>query len=145
MAKVIHEIMEKPLPDIIDEIKAMIRAAEQANREAEGHSLEAQAAAARAKDEAADAVKKQLGYLEPRITEAQDTAGKALNMAKEVQARVDSHDDALNSHSDAIKDLSGAVAKLRSDLNDLGVAVVNGLKGYGEYIMSHVDFLKIKN
>jgi hypothetical protein len=137
-----HEIMTKPLPDIIDELRALITRAEAAALDAEGHSQDAKAAAAQAGKEAGEAVKKQIGYLEPRVTEAQDTAGKAYGLAKEAKAIGEGNTGAINNNSQAILDLSDAVKKLRKDLNDLGLAVVNGLKDYGRFIMSRVTFLQ---
>ena len=112
MAKVInqnHEIMSKPLPDILDEIMAMINEAKQAAIDAEGHSADAKAYADKAKAEARDGILSELNKLAPRISAIQEEAGKAVGLANNAQASSDKN-------SAAITDLAGTVKNLGTRL-----------------------------
>ncbi len=134
-----HRIMYQTLPDILDELEAKIKRAEQAALDAEGHSADAKAYAEQAKGEAAAATKKEIDYILPRLTEAQGTAGKALKLAEVAQQNAE---QALRHLAD---DVFPTLKLVREEIRELGLAVVNGLKGYGEFIVSHVSFLKIKD
>ena len=134
-----HEIMTKPLPEILDELRALATRAETAALDAEGHAQEAQDAAAKAGQQATDAVKKQVGYLEPRITDAQAVSGQALKLAKEALAAIKAVGDA---NTQAIEDLTKAHDNLRKDFLDFVKAFFDGDKEYMRYIMSRITFMK---
>ena len=132
-----HPIMNKPLPQILDELQTAILRAEQAAQKAEDHSDEAKDYADKAKEAASREVKEAIQALFPDILNAQATADKALQIGNLANKNAT---QAL----DYTADIYEKLRILRSDFGDFAVAVVNGLADFGKGIVDSTKFLKMK-
>jgi molecular chaperone GrpE (heat shock protein) len=116
------KIMTEPLPQILDELDAAIQAAKEAKAESDRLALKY---AQDVGDAAAAAIKAEIDKLLPRITDAQATAGKALQVANDAKKAADLNSGSIKGLARTIEDLSGLLGKTRKQLYRFAGAVVN--------------------
>ena len=137
------EIMVKPLPEILAEIKRSIKEIRQANAEAKEHALSAKMAASNAGKAANEALAKELSYLTPRIADAQAQAGRAEKAAKAAQTTADGALANGKSLAETMKTLAGLIDKAREEVRALAKALLGSYREAQRFIASRVDFVTL--
>ncbi len=128
-----HKIMDKTLPAILDELEDAIARVKQAAVDAEGHANAAKMSAVNAQNALSDALKPILAQVERSNADAK----RALEVGG-------INSNSITDLSRGIEGLAAGVKRVSDEVRELGLAVVNGLKGYSEYIIEHVSFLQPK-
>jgi len=135
-----HPIMDKTLPAILDELREAIDRVNQAVIDAEGHAGAARASAL----EAQDAIAAALSPLKDELGRVKADARKAIELGQIAADNNAANAKAIELNSTAIKNLADGIDRVSAEVRELGVAVVNGLKRYGEFVVANVSFLHME-